>query len=60
MYYFIIPQVLSEAYRVLQPGGRFLCLEFSQVNNEILQWYLSILFYYCNALVNNLRISIHY
>lgn len=33
-----IDKVLSEAYRVLQPGGRFLCLEFSQVNNETLQW----------------------
>jgi len=27
---------LSEAYRVLKPGGRYLCLEFSKVNNEIL------------------------
>ena len=24
---------LSEAYRVLKPGGKFLCLEFSKVNN---------------------------
>jgi len=28
--------VLKEAYRVLKPGGRFLCLEFSKVKNEIL------------------------
>ena len=27
---------LKEAYRVLRPGGRFLCLEFSKVKNEIL------------------------
>jgi len=27
---------LSEAYRVLKPGGRFLCLEFSKVKNEML------------------------
>ena len=27
---------LSEAYRVLKPGGKFICLEFSQVNNLIL------------------------
>ena len=27
---------LQEAYRVLKPGGRFLCLEFSKVKNEIL------------------------
>jgi len=28
--------VLKEAYRVLKPGGRFLCLEFSKVKNSIL------------------------
>ncbi|XP_061417079.1 2-methoxy-6-polyprenyl-1,4-benzoquinol methylase, mitochondrial [Lethenteron reissneri] len=28
---------LEEAYRVLRPGGRFLCLEFSKVTNPILQ-----------------------
>lgn len=33
-----IDKTLSEAYRVLQPGGRFLCLEFSHVNNKALQW----------------------
>ena len=27
---------LQEAYRVLKPGGRFLCLEFSKVKNRIL------------------------
>jgi demethylmenaquinone methyltransferase/2-methoxy-6-polyprenyl-1,4-benzoquinol methylase len=26
-----VEEALSEAYRVLKPGGRFLCLEFSQV-----------------------------
>lgn len=28
-----IDRALQEAHRVLKPGGRFLCLEFSQVNN---------------------------
>tara|TARA_Y100001958_G_C21142019_1_gene480485 strand:- start:396 stop:1100 length:705 start_codon:yes stop_codon:yes gene_type:complete len=27
---------LSEAFRVLKPGGRFFCLEFSKVENELL------------------------
>ena len=31
-----ISVALKEAYRVLKPGGRFLCLEFSKVNNNIL------------------------
>ena len=31
-----IPGALSEAYRVLKPGGRFYCLEFSQVALPIL------------------------
>jgi len=29
-----LKKVLSEAYRVLKPGGRFLCLEFSKVDNS--------------------------
>lgn len=33
-----IDKVLDEAYRVLKPGGRFLCLEFSEVTNEYLKW----------------------
>jgi len=32
-----IGDALSEAYRVLKPGGRFLCLEFSQLPNDGLQ-----------------------
>ena len=27
---------IAEAHRVLKPGGRFLCLEFSQVNSTVL------------------------
>ncbi|KAK9886325.1 hypothetical protein WA026_015837 [Henosepilachna vigintioctopunctata] len=34
-----IEKALEEAYRVLQPGGRFMCLEFSQLNNSTLQWF---------------------
>ena len=33
-----IEDALSEAYRVLKPGGRFLCLEFSQIPSQGLQW----------------------
>lgn len=33
-----IERVVQEAYRVLQPGGRFLCLEFSQLENNLAQW----------------------
>jgi len=32
-----VQEVLNEAYRVLKPGGRFLCLEFSEVKNTILR-----------------------
>ncbi len=31
-----IDRALSEAFRVLKPGGRFLCLEFSKVDDPIL------------------------
>ncbi|MEM8699563.1 MAG: class I SAM-dependent methyltransferase [Pseudomonadota bacterium] len=33
-----IQDALAEAYRVLRPGGRFLCLEFSQLPVPALQW----------------------
>ena len=33
-----INMVLKEAFRVLKPGGRFLCLEFSKIDNEILNF----------------------
>ena len=32
-------QSLSEAYRVLKKGGRFLCLEFSKIDNNYLNFF---------------------
>ena len=32
-----IDKSIKEAYRVLKPGGKFLCLEFSKVQNENLR-----------------------
>ena len=37
-----INNALKEAHRVLKPGGRFLCLEFSKVKNEILNQFYKI------------------
>ena len=34
-----INKSLREAYRVLKPGGRFMCLEFSKINNEALNFF---------------------
>ena len=30
---------LKEAYRVIKPGGRFMCLEFSKVDNELINFF---------------------
>jgi demethylmenaquinone methyltransferase/2-methoxy-6-polyprenyl-1,4-benzoquinol methylase len=37
-----INNLLKEAYRILKPGGRFLCLEFSKVENEILNKFYKV------------------
>ena len=37
-----IDDTFKEAYRVLKPGGRLLCLEFSKVQNEILNTFYKI------------------
>ena len=34
-----INKSLREAYRVLKPGGRFMCLEFSKIDNEVLNFF---------------------
>ncbi|MDA8822166.1 bifunctional demethylmenaquinone methyltransferase/2-methoxy-6-polyprenyl-1,4-benzoquinol methylase UbiE [Candidatus Pelagibacter bacterium] len=34
-----INKALSEAFRVLKPGGRFMCLEFSKIDNEMLNFF---------------------
>ena len=36
-------KALSEAYRVLKPGGRYLCLEFSKIQNSKLDFYIKII-----------------
>ena len=36
--YYYLKQALSEAYRILKPGGRFMCLEFSHVANPAVKW----------------------
>ena len=33
-----INTVLKESFRVLKPGGRFMCLEFSKIDNELLNY----------------------
>ena len=33
-----VQKSLEEAYRVLKPGGRYLCLEFAKVSNPALNW----------------------
>ena len=37
-----IDNAIKEAYRVLKPGGRFLCLEFSKVKNETFKKFYKI------------------
>lgn len=32
-----VDAAVAEAFRVLKPGGRFMCLEFSQVENPVLR-----------------------
>ena len=34
-----IDKTLKEAFRVLKPGGRFMCLEFSKIDNEIINFF---------------------
>ena len=34
-----LDKALSEAYRVLKPGGRYLCLEFSKIQNPSVEFF---------------------
>ncbi len=34
-----INKVLKEAFRVLKPGGRFMCLEFAKIDNELINFF---------------------
>ena len=34
-----IKSTLKEAFRILKPGGRFMCLEFSKIDNELLNFF---------------------
>ena len=54
-----LDQALSEAYRVLKPGGRFMCLEFSKIDNELLIFSMrkDELEKYKNKLSSNLHFS---
>ncbi|KAG0346705.1 2-hexaprenyl-6-methoxy-1,4-benzoquinone methyltransferase [Podila humilis] len=37
-----VDRVLKEAYRVLKPGGRFMCLEFSKVENPVISKFYDV------------------
>ena len=53
-----INKTLKEAYRVLKPGGRFLCLEFSKVKSEILNNFYKIYLKFYFSLLKILNIKI--
>jgi len=42
-----INQALKEAFRVLKPGGRFMCLEFSHVENPVIEQLYSFYSFQC-------------
>ncbi|RKP37721.1 UbiE/COQ5 methyltransferase [Dimargaris cristalligena] len=37
-----VDRVVQEAYRVLKPGGRFMCLEFSHVDNPLISQFYDL------------------
>ena len=50
-----IDRALAEAYRVLKRGGRFLCLEFSQVDVPGARPHLRCLFVQCHSRARRMR-----
>ncbi|VDP19099.1 unnamed protein product [Soboliphyme baturini] len=59
-----VDYVIKEAHRVLKPGGRFMCLEFSKVNSPVLSkiydWYSFKVIPVMGSIVANDRKSYRY
>lgn len=49
-----ISKALSEAYRVLKPGGRFLCLEFSQIQMPFLDKFYDLWSFHAIPKIGNM------
>ena len=47
-----VDQAVREAFRVLKPGGRFMCLEFSKVENPLMRQFYDMVGGTCSMLFN--------